>query len=172
MKLLAILAVGLFATLNANARLGWTLDQCRQKYGTEKKERDGTLDTPVYIFETTYFQINARLVNDKVAAIEYIAKEDSSYLLLPPFYFYTQDVINEIVRKNVGDQELIQRARPHEYDTKDGTYVYTDPPDYYIYNKENRRPIIIFSSSEARKVYQLMGSQKAALSAREITAGL
>jgi hypothetical protein len=177
MKSLAILAVGLFAALNANARLGWTLDQCRQKYGTEEKiVRDGNLYTPVYIFQTTYFQINTRLLNDKVAAIDYVAKANFGPAPVPPFGFYTQDVIDSIVRKNIGDQKLIpgecKTAGTLYYETKDGTSVYIDPPNGSYNEEQGQRPIISLASAESRNVSNLTAQQKAALSAREITAGL
>jgi len=172
MKSLAILAVGLFATLNANARLGWTLDQCRQKYGTEKKTtRNADLDTPVYIFETPYFKIIAGMMDGKVTPITYVAIPEWTPTGL--FNFYTRDVIDVIVRKNVGDQKLIEEssgiAGLLSYKTKDGTSVNISPPNGQ-YNEEHV-PMIDFESAERDKL-KPTAQEKSALVAREIAKGL
>ena len=133
-KTLLTLTAALGLTISATtgqARLGWTLDQCRQKYGTEKKiARSADLNLPVYIFETPYFKIITWMMDGKVVYIDYVALPEWTPTGL--FNFYTQDVIDAIVRKNVGDQKLIEKgtgiAGSLRYETKDRTIIYISPP--------------------------------------------
>jgi hypothetical protein len=180
-KTLSIL-IGFASLTIANtgqARLGWTLDQCRQKYGTEQKIlQDAVLGTPVYFFETPYFEIIAFMLEGRVGTIKYIAKPDLTYRAIgpdmapglpEPFSFYTQDVIDDIIRKNVGDQKLIL-DNSETFRTKDGTIIYISLPTRQ-YNKEHG-PFIEFDSAERQKLKNLTDQQKAAVLTREIASEL
>jgi hypothetical protein len=42
-----MLAAGLFAVTTVHARIGWTLDQCRKRYGEPTKGGDGNDHTGI-----------------------------------------------------------------------------------------------------------------------------
>jgi hypothetical protein len=167
-----ILLILLTLASAAHARLGWTLDQCRQKYGYEELMNQG-LDGPVYTFYTTYFRIVAFMLDGKVKAIQYwarpnIAVDDGNY-----FKFYTKAAIDDIIHKNIGDQKLIP-AGAGTYLTKEvgGIDIYLSPASGNINNDNEPYIEIDLPSDKAPALEFGENQQKAMPTLEEITGAL
>jgi hypothetical protein len=126
--------IGCFCALSAQARLGWTLEQCRQQYGAETKTlEEPELHAPAYVFDTKYFEITATILDGKVEMMQYQAKPDpDAWVSSEEFKYYTQAIINDILEKNLGSQKLIRSPDDDfqgalGYRTKDGARILYNP---------------------------------------------
>jgi hypothetical protein len=159
--------IGCLCALSAHARLGWTLEQCRQNYGPEKSTLStaGDPDLPTYLFEAQYFKIIVSMLDDKVEYIKYEAKPDpDAWINTEEFKFYTQPVINDILEKNLGKQKLI-RSREDDfqgslcYHATDGAEIFIDPPKGKY--EENDPPTISINTAKMMKRIKDREEQKA-----------
>jgi hypothetical protein len=183
-KLIFFTFIGCLCALNAQARLGWTLEQCRQQYGPEKtKLEEPELHAPAYVFETKYFEVTATILDGKVEMMKYHAKPDpDAWINTEEFKFYTQAIINDILEKNLGKQKLIRSPEDDfqgslGFRTKDGTQIYIDSPTKKF--EETDPPAIEITSAKMSKMIDeriteeaVIDRQKAAQKPREITKGL
>jgi hypothetical protein len=143
----------------------------------------GDPDLPSYLFETKYFKIIVTILDDKVESIKYEAKSDpDAWINTEEFKFYTRLVINDILEKNLGKQNLM-RSREDDfqrslcYHTKDGAEIFIDLPKGKY--DENDPPTISIDTAKMTKRINDRTEQeaeadkkKAAETPHEITKGL
>lgn len=114
-KLLLIGALAFLAALNAQARIGYTLEQCVALYGPEYEDFSGTApgSSRIYGWKTKTIDVTATFLpgSSTVGCMQYDAKmngeEDTYFITGDPakdywvFYkFFSKEVIADLLQKN------------------------------------------------------------------------